>query len=47
VSENTLDRITESLRAAAVSEDGRQLLAAGRFVKPFEWRRSQSRTRLG
>jgi hypothetical protein len=36
VSQTTLDQITESLRAAAISDDGRQLLATGRFVKPFE-----------
>ena len=36
LSQNTLNQIAESLRAAAVSEDGRQLLATGRFVKPFE-----------
>jgi hypothetical protein len=36
MSQNTLSQVTESLRAAAVSDDGRQLLATGRFVKPFE-----------
>ena len=31
-----LAQIDRSLRAAAVSEEGRELLARGRFVKPFE-----------
>src|SRR3954453_20991540 len=29
-------QVEQSLRAAAVSEEGRELLARGRFVKPFE-----------
>ena len=32
----TLTQVEQSLRAAAVSEEGRELLARGRFVKPFE-----------
>ena len=35
VSQTTIDQVTQSLRAAAVSEDGRQLLARGRFEKPL------------
>jgi hypothetical protein len=30
-----LDQVDESLRAAAISEDGRELLARGRFVEPI------------
>jgi hypothetical protein len=30
-----LDQVEESLRAAAISEDGRELLARGRFVEPI------------
>jgi hypothetical protein len=33
---STLSQVEQSLRAAAVSEEGRELLARGRFVKPFE-----------
>ena len=33
---STLAQVEQSLRAAAVSEEGRELLARGRFVKPFE-----------
>jgi hypothetical protein len=33
---STLGQVEQSLRAAAVSEEGRELLATGRFVKPFE-----------
>jgi len=32
-SQTTIDQVTQSLRAAAVSEEGRQLLAQGRFEK--------------
>jgi hypothetical protein len=32
----TLTQVEQSLRAAAVSEEGRELLARGRFVKPFD-----------
>ena len=35
MSQTTIDQVTQSLRAAAVSEDGRQLLAQGRFEKPL------------
>jgi hypothetical protein len=35
-SSSALGQIEQSLRAAAVSEDGRELLARGRFVKPLE-----------
>jgi hypothetical protein len=35
VSQATIDQVTQSLRAAAVSEEGRHLLARGRFEKPF------------
>jgi hypothetical protein len=31
----TLDQVAESLRAGAVSEEGRELLARGRFVQPL------------
>ena len=31
----TLNQIAESLRAAAISEDGREVLARGRFVQPM------------
>ena len=34
-SSTTLNQVGESLRAAAVSEDGRELLARGRFVQPM------------
>jgi hypothetical protein len=33
---SALAQVEQSLRAAAVSEEGRELLARGRFVKPFE-----------
>ena len=33
---STLAQVEQSLRAAAVSVEGRELLARGRFVKPFE-----------
>jgi hypothetical protein len=33
---STLTQVEQSLRGAAVSEEGRELLARGRFVKPFE-----------
>jgi hypothetical protein len=36
MSQHTLAQVTESLRAAAVSADGRQLLATGRFVTAYE-----------
>jgi hypothetical protein len=32
----TLNQIGESLRAAAISDEGRELLARGRFVQPLE-----------
>jgi hypothetical protein len=32
----TLGQVEQSLRSAAVSEEGRELLARGRFVKPFD-----------
>jgi hypothetical protein len=33
---STLTQVEQSLRGAAVSEEGRELLARGRFVRPFE-----------
>src|SRR3954465_7339272 len=39
----TLVQVEQSLRAAAVSEEGRELLARGRFVKPFEGARGFER----
>jgi hypothetical protein len=33
---SALAQVEQSLRAAAISEEGRELLARGRFVKPFE-----------
>jgi hypothetical protein len=33
---SALTQVEQSLRGAAVSEEGRELLARGRFVKPFE-----------
>ena len=35
VTQATVNQVTDTLRAAAVSDDGRQLLAVGRFVKPL------------
>jgi len=35
-SATTLNQISESLRAAAISDEGRELLARGRFVQPLE-----------
>ena len=34
-SQTTIDQVGESLRMAAVADDGRQLLATGRFTRPF------------
>jgi hypothetical protein len=36
VGANVLSQVNESLRAAAISEEGRELLARGRFVEPLQ-----------